>query len=464
MQQQEVIIDESRFYANPYALPLPNSNDDPPWTKEQCQNIAIDLLERSTKSYKQWRRQDRRLTLGSLYVGSLGLHVYLNWKLARLMFSTDPRRAQSYVQRAKVSLRNEFDYFDSKIQMSTPRQQLLRGRVTLLEGSYVGVQVLHSVLLYQFEDCDKNAQDVITRQKRQDLALKQANDLVEFLYEECRANLSPTECEVLYGRAGVLQVIFCLRHELQKDLLATEIVVALAKEILEEGIRCAGECQRLYPGRRLPPLLWVWHDSLYLGAAHGVVGILHTLLSLAPSEMEQLNQTHDISQLIRKTIDFLNNDFCYASGNLQSSIKFDGGDQKRTKAKKDRLVHWCHGATGHVLLLVKAYKIYNGAQYLVRAKEIAVNVLWKRGLLRKGVGLCHGIAGNAYGFLAIAQCENNDAFRKMAVCFAKFAIDHLDELEGVPDAPYSLYEGMAALCALVMDLANPSQSHFPMYY
>jgi hypothetical protein len=29
----------------------------------------------------------------------------------------------------------------------------------------------------------------------------------------------------------------------------------------------------------------------------------------------------------------------------------------------------------------------------------ASDVVWERGLLKKGVGLCHGISGNAYLFL-----------------------------------------------------------------
>lgn len=29
------------------------------------------------------------------------------------------------------------------------------------------------------------------------------------------------------------------------------------------------------------PLLWQWHDKIYLGAAHGVAGILYLLLQVS---------------------------------------------------------------------------------------------------------------------------------------------------------------------------------------
>lgn len=39
-------------------------------------------------------------------------------------------------------------------------------------------------------------------------------------------------------------------------------------------------------------------------------------------------------------------------------------------------------------------------QYLEDALHCG-EVIWQRGLLKKGYGLCHGAAGNAYGFLAL---------------------------------------------------------------
>lgn len=62
---------------------------------------------------------------------------------------------------------------------------------------------------------------------------------------------------------------------------------------------------------------------------------------------------------------------------------------------RDRLVQWCHGAPGPLLLFARAYETWNDPRYLAWAED-AADVVWARGFLRKGNGLCHGVAGNAY--------------------------------------------------------------------
>jgi hypothetical protein len=81
--------------------------------------------------------------------------------------------------------------------------------------------------------------------------------------------------------------------------------------------------------------------------------------------------------------------------------------------------------------------------------------------LRKGVGLCHGIAGNAsYALLAVGRTDAS--FVSKAFLFFEFALEHLEELDLVPDRPYSLYEGLGAMCTLAIDLASPDQPKFPL--
>ena len=45
-------------------------------------------------------------------------------------------------------------------------------------------------------------------------------------------------------------------------------------------------------------------------------------------------------------------------------------------------------------------QVYGDEKYLTAAKKCC-DVIWKRGFLQKGYGLCHGIAGNGYAFLAL---------------------------------------------------------------
>ena len=53
------------------------------------------------------------------------------------------------------------------------------------------------------------------------------------------------------------------------------------------------------------------------------------------------------------------------------------------------------------------YQTFGDDKYLEMAKKCG-DVVWERGLLRKGYSLCHGTAGNAYTFLALYQATNED--------------------------------------------------------
>jgi len=55
---------------------------------------------------------------------------------------------------------------------------------------------------------------------------------------------------------------------------------------------------------------------------------------------------------------------------------------------------------GVIYLFARAYKVWGDAKYLeacIRYGELT----WQRGLLKKGPGICHGIAGSGYVFLLL---------------------------------------------------------------
>ena len=56
------------------------------------------------------------------------------------------------------------------------------------------------------------------------------------------------------------------------------------------------------------------------------------------------------------------------------------------------LVHWCHGAPGVLYVFAKAFLVWKDEKYLSAAVRCG-ELIWKRGLLKKGPGICHGIAG-----------------------------------------------------------------------
>ena len=62
-----------------------------------------------------------------------------------------------------------------------------------------------------------------------------------------------------------------------------------------------------------------------------------------------------------------------------------------------------------------------------------------------------------------ASLAENERFLQMARNFASFAIDNLDALAPIPDRPYSLFEGMAGLVTLLLDLQDPEKAMFPCF-
>lgn len=366
--------------------------------------------------------------VGTLYAGSLGPLVFLRYRLAKYLLDVDKEKARQLFRDALVVAEQAIRYEE---QYKNDRK---RWRVSLLESIWVGAKVLQCAILYHLNQSDK--------------AVRQVQEVLQFLAEACQS-LPAAECEVLYGRSGAVHGILFLRQELQDKTIGRDVVIALASDVVREGLASSQST-----GANLP-LLWEWHGKAYLGAAHGVVGILQTLLSLERDELDAIDQNLNINtrDLIRQTIDGLEQ-LCFPSGNLQSSIG----------SPRDKLVHWCHGAPGYVMLLTKASLIFENEAYLERAKTIGNNVLMQRGLLRnKGVGLCHGISGNAYALLSIGRATNEYVWIQNAKLFAHFALEHFQDLALIPDHPYSLFEGCAGLGALLLDLCRPEGSSFPLY-
>lgn len=117
------------------------------------------------------------------------------------------------------------------------------------------------------------------------------------------------------------------------------------------------------------------------GAGHGLSSILQMLLNFP----EHFKDRKDVNTLIHQAVDYVLS--CeWPNGNY---LPVPG----EVRDQEDELVHWCHGAPGVVYLLAKAYLTWQDDKYLQAAKRCA-DLTWQKGLLCKGPGICHGVAGN----------------------------------------------------------------------
>ncbi|MEQ2199091.1 Glutathione S-transferase lancl1, partial [Xenoophorus captivus] len=84
--------------------------------------------------------------------------------------------------------------------------------------------------------------------------------------------------------------------------------------------------------------------------------------------------------------------------------------------------------------------VFKEEKYLKEAVDCA-EVIWQRGLLRKGYGICHGTAGNGYAFLTLYKFTQEKKYLYRACKFAEWCLDYGTHGCRIPDRPYSLFEG-----------------------
>ncbi|KAL1745748.1 hypothetical protein HDZ31DRAFT_81726 [Schizophyllum fasciatum] len=142
--------------------------------------------------------------------------------------------------------------------------------------------------------------------------------------------------------------------------------------------------------------MWSWHGKRYLGGAHGSAGILNILFQ-CPAHV--LNEAYDD---IWDTVDW-----------FVSIQDEDGNWPSKAPAhlaySVNELLQWCHGAPGVIMLLSRALQHPSAANHarripsVLQAIDRAANLVYRHGVLRKGLGACHGVAGSVFALLAAAR-------------------------------------------------------------
>ncbi|XP_021933931.1 lanC-like protein 3 isoform X2 [Zootermopsis nevadensis] len=262
-------------------------------------------------------------------------------------------------------------------------------------------------------------------------------------------NLPHGEDELLVGRAGYLCGVLWLEKVFGKGSFPAKDIDEICKCVIESG--------RNYARRhRSPcPLMYSYYDTEYLGAAHGLSGILQMLLSFPAC----LQSDPAAEQDVKASVDYLLS-LQTQSGNFPSAMDELG---RRARSEADELVHWCHGAPGVVYLMAKAYRHWKEDKYLKSCLKCG-DLVWSKGLLRKGPGICHGVAGNGYVFLLLYRLTGDPKHLHRARAFAYFVFTPtFSEEARRPDTPYSLYEGQAGTVCYLVDTMTPDQAAFPFF-
>lgn len=255
--------------------------------------------------------------------------------------------------------------------------------------------------------------------------------------------------EFLVGRAGFLAGIYYMNQNIEPKPFTNGKILDICTIMINSGRKYAAEEELDIP------IMFQYHGREYLGAAHGLCAILWTMLEspwFAWKTDEGMFPNITVSKLrdIKETIDYL----------LEIQDP-EGSFPTKFNAIDKQLVHWCHGSPGFIYLFAKAYLLFKEEVYLDACVRCAENI-WNKGLLLKGPGICHGIAGNGYAFLLMFRLTGNHKYLYRAHKFMEFlTTEQFLKHARIPDRPYSLYEGLAGTVCFLIDLLNPAKAMFP---
>lgn len=350
--------------------------------------------------------------------------------------SADPRDCTSYTGWAGIAvlylhlhkvfnepsfLQKAFDYVSHSLKCLTRRHD-----VTFLCGDAGPLSV--AAVVYHRLQRPQEADDCINR-------------LMQY-HQTVVKGLGGLPDEMLYGRVGYLYSLIFINQQFGQDKIPLEYIQQISEAVIVSG----DHQSRKFRVQNQSPLMYEWYQEQYVGAAHGLSGIYYFLMQ--PGLVSSIEHVH---RLVKPSVDYVCH-LKFPSGNYPPCL----GDDR------DLLVHWCHGSPGVVYMLLQAYKVFGAPGYMEDALQCG-EVVWRWGLLKKGYGLCHGAAGNAYTFLALYRQTQDPKHLYRACMFADWCMNYGRHGCRTPDTPFSLFEGMAGTIYFLADILQPMKAKFPAF-
>ena len=242
------------------------------------------------------------------------------------------------------------------------------------------------------------------------------------LFHAVEANLHHPSLEQLWGSPGSL---------LATIAMAEATGEARWRDQLERGLRILWDAMHF--DERLGA--WFWTQDLYgrqvryLGAGHGLAGNAFPALRAAALLPQGLVDAYAERALQTLTV---------TAEHDGNGINWLPACDAPTAGPVKWLLQDCHGAPGIVCRLAGAPRTAAWDALLLGAAEAT----WQAGPLAKGVGLCHGTAGNGYALLKLWQRTGDRLWLERARAFAMHAIEQVQQFaERTGQTRQSLWTG-----------------------
>jgi lantibiotic modifying enzyme len=204
---------------------------------------------------------------------------------------------------------------------------------------------------------------------------------------------------MMAGAPGALLVAQFL-WEMNEDKSLPEKIRWLAESLLEKWV--------IDDKTGLP--IWIQNygsgPTTFLGAAHGAVGNIFTLLRVAAHLTKAQNQS-----ILENCLRLLKTTAVQNNSEANWPPRLGVPDQ-------NLLVHWCHGSPGILMQLASTMPKELDDEFeelLIKAGTL----IWNAGGLKKGASLCHGTAGSGAALLKLYTRTGDDLWlrrgREMAM-------------------------------------------------
>ena len=366
----------NRYFINPYlnipAAQLKNDIDAVKW-----RNRVIELSRHIQQNEAHYTKD----VDGGLYVGPAGIAYAFYYLTVAPGLSITEDEKQQFVQVATKLVDANVKHYE--------RPEVIRDKKNLvgfLTGA-AGVYAVAAAIAYA-----SKSESQITYH------LNKFSALAEYL-TPVQVHRDGSD-EMFVGRAGYINAAVWLKNiDPKLDIVPMDTLFRICDSIVTSG-REYSKSRRNNAQQPPPPLLYAYYKTEYLGAAHGLCAIIQMLLSV-PGYLQQ--SSDEVVNDIKFSVDYLLS-LQTPGGNFPCAM--DEAPPYRLRSDIDDLVHWCHGAPGAIYLFSKAYLIWKDSKYLNAALQCG-ECVWEKGLLKKGPGICHGVAGNGYVFLLLYRMTND---------------------------------------------------------
>ncbi|CAI2367935.1 unnamed protein product [Moneuplotes crassus] len=291
------------------------------------------------------------------------------------------------------------------------------------------------------------------------------------------AEMPLEESEILYGHAGLLYCLLLIKDNNPECAKVDKYIFQVTLELIQHGIDNFDELGVDQDKKTLYYDFPHRQGANYLGAAHGVMGIVYLVLKAF-----EFIPLQDIPQACFRVI----KNTCNEIAGMQTE---EGNFPMARESLVSDLVHFCHGAPGAIPFLLKCHEFYEDKKFLIAALKAGELVITK-GILKKGNNLCHGISGNVYCLMNIYshlremyegegdpdadkdilkwkinayKIAHATYIKNIQIRCVKYR-DPTRKVRGIPDTVYSLMEGRMGCAVMYLDiLTNEHNMKFPGY-